>query len=93
MKHKNIGSSFDNFLEEEGILDHAEDVATKRVVAYQLRGEMEKQNVSQKALAGRMKTSRSSVRRLLDPNNESLTVNTLKRAAKSLGKKIEIKLV
>jgi len=93
MKHKNIGSSFDDFLEEEDILDHTEDVATKRVVAYQLRGEMKKQNVSQKALASRMKTSRSSVRRLLDPKNESLTVNTLKRAAKSLGKKIEIKLV
>ena len=93
MKHKNIGDRFDSFLEEEGLLEHAEDVAAKRIIAYQLREEMKKRNISQKALAEKMKTSRSSVRRLLDPDNESMTVKTLKKAAKTLGKRVEIRLV
>ena len=93
MKHKNIGDSFDSFLEEEGILEHAESVATKRVVAYQLQEEMKKRKMSKTALAQKMNTSRSSVNRLLDPNNESITVKTLKRAARTLGKKVEIRLV
>jgi len=93
MKHKNIGDSFDNFLEEEGILEHTEDVATKRVVAFQIQEEMKKRNISRKALAQKMNTSRSSVRRLLDPSNESMTVKTLKKAAKTLGKRVEIRLV
>lgn len=93
MKHKNIGSSFDDFLRNEGILEHAEDVATKIAVAFQLKEVMEKQKMSQKELAAKMKTSRSSVRRLLDPENDSLTIKTLKRAAMTLGKKVEIRLV
>jgi antitoxin HicB len=93
MKHKNIGDSFDAFLEEEGILEHAEEVATKRVIAFQLREEMKKRNISQKSLSEKMNTSRSSVRRLLDPNNESMTIKTLKKAAKTLGKRVEIRLV
>ena len=93
MKHKNIGNSFDSFLEEEGIREQAEDVATKRVVAFQLQEEMKKLNISKKALAERMNTSRSSVRRLLDPKNESLTIRTLKKAAKTLGKRVQIELV
>jgi predicted XRE-type DNA-binding protein len=93
MSHKNIGDSFDSFLQEENILDHTEDVATKRVVAYQLQEEMKKLKISKKELAGRMNTSRSSVRRLLDPENESLTIKTLKKAAVTLGKRVEIRLV
>ena len=93
MKHKNIGGSFEDFLEEGGILEDVDAVATKRVVARQLQEEMEKQNISQAALARKMNTSRSSVRRLLDPKNESMTISTLKRAAKTMGKRVEIKLV
>ena len=93
MTHKNVGSSFDDFLEDEGILEQVEEVATKRVVAFQLQEEMKKRNMSQKKLAQEMGTSRSSVRRLLDPRNESMTIRTLKRAAKTLGKKVEIRLV
>ncbi|MCG8684107.1 MAG: helix-turn-helix domain-containing protein [Desulfobacterales bacterium] len=93
MKHKNIGSSFDDFLKENDILEHAEAVATKRVVAYQLREEMKKRKISQAKLAKQMETSRSSVNRLLDPDNESLTIKTLKRAAATLGKRVLIRLV
>lgn len=93
MAQKNIGGSFDDFLEENGILEQVEEIATKRVVAFQLQEEMKKRKMSQKTLAEKMKTSRSSVRRLLDPGNESLTIRTLQKAAKTLGKKVEIRLV
>lgn len=93
MAHKNIGSNFDDFLEDEKILEHSEEVAAKRVVAFQLQEEMKRQKVTTSILAERMDTSRSSVRRLLDPNNDSMTVKTLKRAARSLGKRVEIRLV
>ena len=93
MSHKNIGDSFDSFLESEGILEHTESVAIKRVVTYQLQEEMKKQNLSQRALAEKMNTSRTAVRRLLDPENESLTIKTLKKAAATLGKNIQIRLV
>jgi antitoxin HicB len=93
MKHKNIGGSFDDFLEAEGILEEVEEVATKRVVAFQLQKEMKKRKMSKQSLAKAMNTSRSSVGRLLDPENESLTIKTLKKAARTLGKRVEIRLV
>jgi predicted XRE-type DNA-binding protein len=93
MSHKNIGDSFDGFLQDEGILEHAENVTIKRVVAYQLQKEMEKHNLSQKTLAKKMNTCRTAVRRLLDPDNESLTIKTLKKAAATLGKKVQIRLI
>jgi predicted XRE-type DNA-binding protein len=93
MSHKNIGDSFDSFLQSEGILEHTENVAIKRVVTYQLQEEMKKHNLSQKKLAEKMNTSRTAVRRLLDPNNESLTIKTLKKAATTLGKTLQIRLV
>jgi len=93
MSHKNIGDSFDSLLTEEGILEAVEDVATKRVIAFQIREEMKNLNMSQKSLAAKMGTSRSAVRRLLDPENDSITVTTLNRAARTLGKRVEIRLV
>jgi len=93
MSHKNIGDSFDSLLAEEGILEAVENVATKRVIAFQIREEMKNLNMSQKSLAAKMGTSRSAVRRLLDPENDSITVTTLNRAARTLGKRVEIRLV
>jgi antitoxin HicB len=93
MSHKNIGDSFDNLLAEEGMLEAVEDVATKRVIAFQIREEMKNLNMSQKSLAAKMGTSRSAVGRLLDPENNSITVTTLNRAARTLGKRVEIRLV
>jgi DNA-binding Xre family transcriptional regulator len=93
MKHKNIGDSFDSFLEEEGILEKVEDVAIKRVIALQLQEEINKKKITKTKLAQKMKTSRSSLNRLLDPDDEAITFKTLKRAASALDKKLVIQLV
>ena len=92
MDKKHIGSDFDDFLRDEDILDEAEAVATKRVIAYQLTQEMERANISQSELTRRMKTSRSSVERLLDPSNPSVTLVTLERAASAIGKRLKVQL-
>ena len=72
-RKKNIGSSLDDFLHEEGIYEEANNVAIKRVLAYQLQQLMEKENLTKAEFAERMETSRSSLDRLLDPDNESVT--------------------
>ena len=88
--NKNIGSSFDDFLEEEGLLAEAEAIAIKRVIAYQVAELMKSQNMSKVAMAKRMKTSRSALDRLLDPKNTSITLQTLERAAHAIGKRLRI---
>ena len=93
MKHKNIGDSFDSFLEDEGILEQVEDIAIKRVIAFQLQKEIEKKKITKAKLARQMKTSRSSLDRLLDPENEAVTFKTLKKAASVLGKRLVVRLV
>ncbi|NLV72594.1 MAG: XRE family transcriptional regulator [Actinobacteria bacterium] len=92
MSNKHIGSDFDDFLREEGILDDAEAVATKRVIAFQIAREMERADISQSELARRMNTSRSAVERLLDPTNPSVTLQTLERAASAVGKRLKVRL-
>ncbi len=89
---KHIGSRFDKFLDDEGVLAEAEAVANKRIIAYQLGELMKKQKLSKTQLAKRMRTSRSALERLLDPDNPSVTLLTLERAAKALGKHIKIEL-
>jgi len=90
--NKHIGGDFDEFLRSEGILEDAEAVAAKRVIAFQISQEMERADISQAELARRMKTSRSSVERLLDPTNQSVTLSTLERAATAVGKRLKIYL-
>ncbi len=92
MKHKNIGDSFDSFLEEEGIIDEVEEVAIKRVVALQIQNEMKEKKLTKKNMAVKMNTSRSSLDRLLDPNNESVTFSTLRKAANAVGKRLVVRL-
>jgi antitoxin HicB len=92
MANKHIGSDFDRFLRDEGLLDDAESVAAKRVIAFQIAREMERANISQAELARRMQTSRSSVERLLDPANPSVTLATLERAASAVGKRLTVQL-
>lgn len=87
-----IGSNFDDFLEEEGICADVESVAVKRVITYQIVQLMEKQGLSKSEMARRMNTSRSSLNRLLDPENESITLQTMERAAQALGKRLRIEL-
>ena len=89
---RHIGGDFDDFLRDEGILDDAEAVAAKRVIAFQIAQEMERAEITQSELARRMKTSRSSVERLLDPANPSVTLATLERAATAVGKRLKVQL-
>jgi antitoxin HicB len=87
-----IGGDFDEFLREEGIVDDAETVAAKRVIAFQIAEEMKKSNITKTELAHRMKTSRPVVDRLLDPLNRSVTLSTLGRAASAVGKTLRVEL-
>lgn len=89
---KHIGSTLDEFLDEEGLLAETEAVAVKRVIAYQLGELMKSQGLSKTELARRMKTSRASLERLLDPENASVTLLTLERAARALGMRVKIEL-
>lgn len=90
--NKHIGSNFDDFLEEEGMLANAEAVAIKRVIAYQIEAEMKRAKVTKIEMAKKMRTSRSSLDRLLDPENASVSLLTLERAAVVLGRKLRIEL-
>lgn len=92
MRKKNIGSSFDDFLQEEAILDETTAVALKRVIAWQIAEEMKAQQLTKTTLAKRMHTSRAALNRLLDENDASLTLTTLASAAAALGKKINLQL-
>ena len=90
---QHIGSDFDDFLGEEGMLEEVEAVAIKRVIAYQVSRFMEEQHLTKTEMAERMNTSRASLDRLLDPENASVTLQTLERAAQALGKRLQIALV
>ena len=92
MKNKHLGSDFDDFLQDEGLLAEAEATAIKRVLAYQIQKEMEERHLTKTSLARLMNTSRSSLDRLLDPENPSITLATMESAAVALGKKLKIQL-
>ena len=93
MINPHIGSNFDDFLEEEGILLEVESIAWKRVIAFQISQLMEEQKLSKTDMANQMKTSRAALDRLLDPRNTSATLNTLEQAAIVLGKRLRVELV
>ena len=86
------GSSFDSFLEEEGIREEAETVAIKRVLAWQLEQAMREQRKTKQAMAKELHTSRSQLNRLLDPQNVSVSLETITRAARVLGKRVTIRI-
>ena len=92
MKRKNMGSNFDDFLREEKLLEQAQAVAIKRVIAYQIAEEMKARKLSKTEMADKMRTSRAALERLLDPANSSVTLSTLERAASALGKKLKVEL-
>jgi DNA-binding Xre family transcriptional regulator len=88
-----IGSSFEDFLREDGRYDQATSVAVKRVLAWQLEKIMAEHRLSKSAMANRMGTSRAALDRLLDPANGSVTLATLQRAAAAVGRRLHIELV
>ncbi|HAF02919.1 MAG TPA: Fis family transcriptional regulator [Spartobacteria bacterium] len=92
-KNKHRGSSFENFLKKEGLHEEVHAAALKRAVALKLNDLMQKKRVNKSAMAVQMRTSRSAIHRLLDPENTSVTLATLNRAARSLGRKVKIELV
>jgi antitoxin HicB len=92
MKNVHVGSSLDEFLDEEGLRADVEATAIKRVIAYQIELEMKQANLSKTAMAQKMRTSRTALDRLLDPSNASVTLQTLERAALALGKTLKIEL-
>ena len=89
---KYTGSSFDDFLAEEGILEEVSAKAHKRLLVLQLADIMEEAKISKTRLAERLQTSRSQVDRLLDPNNTSITLELLDRLARAVGKQLKIEL-
>lgn len=92
MANKHIGSSFDDFLFEDGHLEHATATAMKRVIAWQIAQEMKVQKLTKTAMAERMHTSRAALNRLLDQEDTSLTLATLASALAALGKRMEFKI-
>jgi hypothetical protein len=86
------GSTFDSFLKEEGIREEVEAVAIKRVLAWQLEQAMQEQQKTKQAMAKQLHTSRSQLDRLLDPSNVSVTLDTITRAARALGKRVIIRV-
>jgi DNA-binding Xre family transcriptional regulator len=88
-----IGSSFDSFLKQDGTYEEVTARAIKRVLARQLDDLMKREEISKTELASRMRTSRAQLDRLLDPENESVTLATLARAARAVGRNLRMELV
>ena len=92
-KKGRVGSSFEDFLKEEGVLEETNAIAVKRVLAWQLEQAMEKEQISKRAMAAAMNTSRSQLDRILDPDNDRIRLDTLTAAAHVLGLSLRIELV
>jgi len=92
-RNRHIGSSLDDFLKEEGILEETRAIAIKDAIAYQVQKAMEKENISKIEMARRMKTSRAALDRFLTPGNASVTLQTLTRAARAIGRDLRIELI
>lgn len=92
-RNKHRGSSFEDFLKTEGILENVQAAAFKRSLALKVNDMMKEKRMNKSVMAARMRTSRAAVHRLLDPKNTSVTLATLNRAARSLGCKVKIEFV
>jgi antitoxin HicB len=92
MKKKHLGSRFEDFLEDEGILEECRASAIKFKLAHELGKAMSQQQITKAEMAKRLKTSRTGIDRLLDPKNTSITLNTMAKVAHLLGKRIDFAL-
>lgn len=93
MKRKNIGSTFDSWLREEGTYEDVSATAIKRVVARQVEAAMNQKGLTKAEMARRMHTSRAALDRLLDPDNDAVTLGTLRKAAAVVGRELRLELV
>ena len=91
-KKKHHGTSFEAFLAEDGLLEETSLAATKKVIAAQITEAMKTKGLTKTAMAAEMATTRAQLDRLLDPDNDGVTLGTLKRAAKVLGKTLRLEL-
>lgn len=91
-KNRRAGSTLESFLREDGIYEDAKTAAIKAVLAYKLEEAMKAQRLSKTRMAARMETSRAQLDRVLDPKNEGVTLDTLKRAASAVGMRLELEL-
>ncbi len=91
-KNPHVGSSFEEFLEEAKIRAEVEMAAAKRVLAWRVQQAMREKRLTKSALAKAMNTSRAAVDRLIDPENLSVTLHTISRAAAALGKHLRVEL-
>jgi IS5 family transposase len=85
--------TFDGFLADQGMLAECEERALKEIIADQIREAMKAQNITKTAMAARMRTDRRQLDRLLDPTNPSVTLSTLRRAARAVGRTLRVELV
>jgi predicted transcriptional regulator len=92
-KNPHLGSSFDGWLDQEGIREEVTAAAIKAVISCQLATEMKKKKITKQRMATLMKTSRAQVDRLLDPENGSATIESLQRAARIVGRELRMQLV
>ncbi len=92
MSNPFLGSDLNDFLQEEGMLEHCQAVAVKRVLSYQLQMYMDKNEISKTEMAERLKTSRMGLNRLLNAENTSITLDSMVRAANAVGGKLSISL-
>ena len=88
-----IGSKFDDFLENEGLLAEVQAASITRIFAWELQSYIDKENLSKTAVAHLMGTSRSSIDRIISPTNTSINLKTMSKLAQVIGKKLEVRLV
>jgi antitoxin HicB len=84
--------TFDDFLDEQGMLGSCEQRAIKELIAEQLVEAMKAKGITKTVMAERMKTSRRQLDRLLDPDTSSVTLETLRRAATAVGRTLRVEL-
>ncbi len=92
MNEQHLGSDFDDFLAEENLLEHCQAVAIKRVIAYQLLQFIEENKLSKSEVARQLQTSRTALERLLNPNNTSVTLESMVKVARLTQKRLSISL-
>ncbi len=92
-RKKHVGSSLDDFLKDEGLLEEARAIAIKETIAWQVQQAMLKDSITKVEMARRMHTSRAALDRLLDPGNGAVTLQTLSRAANAIGRGLRIELI
>lgn len=91
--NEHTGSNFDDFLEEEGLLEEVSARAHKRLLVLQLADVMRESRITKTQLAARLHTSRSQLDRLLDPGNTAVTLESLEQLARAVGKRLRVDLV